>query len=201
MHEMSVPSVDELAEWRDFEATRKGKRSGERVDDDLDVGAKGEVVFESWLRQNVPGEHWERTGSYDEDFKVFGVRVNVKTRDWSKHVERYGKRFDSVPAARGGRIKEDMYVVVWLHEDSETATIAGAVHAYDLLNAPLDVDVFCGGDTSMVRAMQEAHPLLHSNTDAPGTREVEGDSPLLRPLDFSVPAHLRVPRSASSLSG
>jgi hypothetical protein len=201
MHEMSVPSVDELAEWRDFDAHRMGKRSGERVDDDLNVGARGELVFEAWLREHVPREHWERTGSYAEDFKVFGVRVNVKTRDWGRHMSRYRKRFDSVPAARGGRIKADLYVVVWLHEDGETATIAGAVHAYDLLDAPLDLDGFCGGDKVMIQAMQAAHPLLHGKTDAPGTREVEGDSPLLRPIDFSVPAHLRVPRSSSSLSG
>lgn len=201
MYGMPVPTVDECAEWRDFEPKRKGKRSGERVDDDLNVGARGELVFEAWLREYVPREHWERTGSYAEDYLVYGVRVNVKTRDWSKHVERYGKRFDSVPAARGGRIKADMYVVVWLHEDGETATIAGGVHAYDLLDAPLDVESFCDGDKAMVRAMQEAHPLLHGKTDAPGTREVAGDSVLLQPIDFSVPAFLRVPRSPESLSG
>jgi len=196
-----VPSVEELSEWRDFEATRKGKRSGERVDDDLNVGARGELVFEAWLRENVPQEHWERTGSYDEDFVIYGVRVNVKTRDWSKHMERYGKRFDSLPAARGGRIKADLYVVVWLSEDGETATIAGGVHAYDLLGAPLDVEGMCDGDKAMMKAMQKAHPLLHSNTDEPGTREVEGDSVLLQPIDFSVPAYLKVPRSPESLSG
>jgi hypothetical protein len=193
MKEVPVPSVDELAEWRDFDAKRMGKRSGERVDDDLDVGARGEAVFESWLRENVPREHWERTGSFAEDFLVYGVRINVKTRDWAKHLDRYGKRFDSVPAARGGRIKADLYVVVWLHEDGEMATIAGAVHAYNLVGAPLDVVKWCGGDTAAVKAMQRAHPLLHSNTDAFGTREVEGDSPLLEPLDFSVPYLLRVP--------
>ena len=201
MQEVPVPSVEELAEWRDFHPKQMGKRDAGRVDDDLDSGAKGEAVFESWLRENVPREHWERTGSYDEDFIIYGVRVNVKTRDWERHREDYGRLYDSVPAGRNGKLKADLYVVVWLHEDGETATIAGGVHAYDLLGAPLDVEGLCDGDKDAMKVLQEVHPLLHSNTDAPGTREVAGDSVLLKPIDFSVPAHLKVPRSPESLSG
>ncbi len=178
MNEMPMPSVDDLRKWRDFSASRKKGRSAARVDDDLKSGSKGEAVFEFWLHQNIPSEHWHRVGTRTHDFEVFGVRIDVKTRDWGKHMARYGHRYDSVPAARGGRIHADMYVVVWLHEDGSTATIAGGVHAYELVDAP-----------------------LHPNTDAPGTREVKGDSVLLSPIDFSRPAWLRVPRSAESLSG